>query len=270
MIKQTLNAQRYSKHTVSTYISCLEKFYTFLNYNDTAINDDSIKDYMLYLIKKNYSRSSQNQHINAIKFYLEKVLNNERKVYHIKRPRNERTLPIVLSKVEVQVILSKVKNLKHKAMLSLLYSSGLRIGELLAVKINDIDSSRMLLHVKNGKGAKDRMVPLAENVLQLLRQYYKIYKPIGYLFNGQGNHQYSPISVRNVLKRAVYASNIKKKVTPHTLRHSYATHLLEAGIDLRYIQVILGHSSSRTTELYTHVSSKKLNAVKSPIETMHL
>lgn len=225
---------------------------------------------MLSLIEQNYSRSSQNQHINAIKFYLEKVLNNEKKVYCIDRPRKEKTLPVVLSKNEIQSILLNVKNLKHKAMLSLLYSSGLRIGELLAIRINDIDSHRMLIHVKQSKGAKDRMVPLAENVLALLRQYYKTYKPDGYLFNGYENLKYSPISVRNVLKRAVQASNIKKRVTPHTLRHSYATHLLEAGIDLRYIQSILGHASTRTTELYTHVSTKKLNTITSPIETMQL
>ena len=179
-------------------------------------------------------------------------------------------LPTVLSEQEIQLIFSNIKNLKHKAILSLIYSSGIRIGEALNLTINDLDSDRMLISIRRGKGEKDRMVPMASNVLKLLRVYYKEYKPVNYLFNGNDNGSYSATSVRNVLKRAVYKSNIKKNVTPHTLRHSYATHLLEKGTDLRYIQVILGHSSVKTTEIYTHVSTKNLQAIKSPIEEMQL
>jgi len=222
------------------------------------------------LVAKGYSRSSQNQHINAIKFYLEKVLKQKQKSYYIERPLKKRMLPTVLSEQEIQLIFSNIKNLKHKAILSLIYSSGIRIGEALNLTINDLDSDRMLISIRRGKGEKDRMVPMASNVLKLQRVYYKEYKPVNYLFNGNENGPYSATSVRNVLKRAVYKSYIKKNVTPHTLRHSYATHLLEKGTDLRYIQVILGHSSVKTTEIYTHVSTKNLQAIKIPIEEMQL
>ena len=269
-IKQKLKYKRYSPNTISTYVSCLEQFNRFIQKKGLQINEATIYQYLMSLVEKGYSRSSQNQHLNAIKFYLEKVLKQESKAYYIERPLKKRKLPVVLSEKEIQLILSNLGNLKHKALLSLIYSCGLRVGEALNLKINDLDSDRMLISVRNGKGEKDRMVPLAPNVLKLLRTYYKQYQPSDYLFNGAEQGPYSATSIRNVLKRAVYKSYIKKNVTPHTLRHSYATHLLEKGTDLRYIQVILGHSSVKTTEIYTHVSTKNLQAIKSPIEEMQL
>jgi len=269
-IKQKLKYKRYSPNTISTYVSCLDQFNRFIQKKGLQINEATIYQYLMSLVEKGYSRSSQNQHINAIKFYLEKVLKQESKTYYIERPLKKRKLPVVLSENEIQRILSNIRNLKHKALLSLIYSCGLRVGEALNLKINDLDSDRMLISVRNGKGEKDRMVPLASNVLKLLRTYYKQYQPSDYLFNGAEQGPYSATSIRNVLKRAVYKSYIKKNVTPHTLRHSYATHLLEKGTDLRYIQVILGHSSVKTTEIYTHVSTKNLQAIKSPIEEMQL
>jgi integrase/recombinase XerD len=269
-IKQKLRYKRYSPNTIRTYISCLEQFNRFIKSEKLQINEPVIYQYLMGLVAKGYSRSSQNQHINAIKFYLEKVLKQKQKSYYIERPLKKRMLPTVLSEQEIQLIFSNIKNLKHKAILSLIYSSGIRIGEALNLTINDLDSDRMLISIRRGKGEKDRMVPMASNVLKLLRVYYKEYKPVNYLFNGNDNSPYSATSVRNVLKRAVYKSYIKKNVTPHTLRHSYATHLLEKGTDLRYIQVILGHSSVKTTEIYTHVSTKNLQAIKSPIEEMQL
>ena len=269
-IKQKLRYKRYSPNTIRTYISCLEQFNRFIKSEKLQINEPVIYQYLMGLVAKGYSRSSQNQHINAIKFYLEKVLKQKQKSYYIERPLKKRMLPTVLSEQEIQLIFSNIKNLKHKAILSLIYSSGIRIGEALNLTINDLDSDRMLISIRRGKGEKDRMVPMASNVLKLLRVYYKEYKPVNYLFNGNENGPYSATSVRIVLKRAVYKSYIKKNVTPHTLRHSYATHLLEKGTDLRYIQVILGHSSVKTTEIYTHVSTKNLQAIKSPIEEMQL
>ena len=269
-IKQKLKYKRYSPNTISTYVSCLDQFNRFIQKKGLQINEATIYQYLMSLVEKGYSRSSQNQHINAIKFYLEKVLKQESKTYYIERPLKKRKLPTVLSEKEIQLIFSNIGNLKHKALLSLIYSCGLRVGEALNLKINDLDSDRMLISVRNGKGEKDRMVPLANNVLTLLRKYYKEYRPITFLFNGAENEMYSATSIRNVLKRAVHMAHIKKNVTPHTLRHSYATHLLEKGTDLRYIQVILGHSSVKTTEIYTHVSTKNLQAIKSPIEEMQL
>lgn len=249
-------------------MSCLKQFNTYMN--GAEINEDSIKDYLYMLSNKQYSKSTINQHVNAIKFYLEKILRQKRKSYFIERPRGEKKLPVVLSIDEVQSIFKNIRNLKHKAILTLLYSSGMRIGEILQLKIEDIDSDRMLIHIRNSKGAKDRLVPLAENVVILLRAYYRKYKPEVYLFNGETNLQYSATSIRRVLEKAVHKAYIKKRVTPHTLRHSYATHLLERGTDLRYIQILLGHSSVKTTEIYTHVSTKNLQIIKSPIEEMQI
>jgi integrase/recombinase XerD len=176
------------------------------------------------------------------------------------RPKREKRLPDVLSPEEVKSILESIQNLKHRCIFYVIYSGGLRISECLKLKIHDIDSERMVIRVRQSKGAKDRDVPLSPTCLISLRSYYKMYRPETYLFEGKKGYPYSASSVRKVLKRAVYKNAIKKRVTVHTLRHSYATHLLENGTDLRLIQELLGHSSSRTTELYTHVSQASKQA----------
>ena len=163
-------------------------------------------------------------------------------------------------------IISSISNLKHKVAISLIYSAGLRIGEVVSLKIQDIDSERMLIEIKNGKGSKDRVVPLAQNMLEILRKYYRQYEPKEYLFNGAKGGQYSPISIRNVLKRASRKARIRKNVTPHMLRHSFATHLLESGTDLRHIQLLLGHNSTKTTEIYTHVATSSFSGIKNPLD----
>jgi integrase/recombinase XerD len=178
-------------------------------------------------------------------------------------------LPNVLSKEEVKAILESTKNIKHRAMLSLIYSCGLRCGELIHLKPTDIDSKRNLVIIRNGKGRKDRIVPLSPKILDLLREYYKSNKPKIYLFEGQFEGiMYSDRSLQLVLKQSLQTANIKKPVTLHWLRHSYATHLLESGTDLRYIQELLGHNSSKTTEIYTHVSTKSLQQIKSPFDDL--
>ena len=267
-VKETLSIQRYSENTISTYLSCLEKFGAFTHSNNTSINDESIKDYMLYLIQQNYSRSNQNQHINAIKFYLEKVLNHTRKVYHIERPLKEHTLPKVLNKSEVKAILNATSNLKHRCILELGYSSGLRIGEVLSLKIRDIDSERMLIRVEQAKGRKDRYTILSNSLLIKLRAYYKVYRPNLFLFEGFNNQAYSASSIQKILMRATKKAKLNKRVTYHMLRHSFATHLLENGTDLRVIQELLGHNSSKTTEIYTHVSNVLIQKVTSPLDNL--
>lgn len=173
----------------------------------------------------------------------------------------------MLSKEDVKEILNAPINIKHKAMLSLIYACGLRCGELLSLKLNDIDSDRMILHIKNAKGKKDRIVPLSEKIVALLRDYYKAAKPKLFLFEGQvKGTRYDERSLQNVLKQSVAKTSITKPVTLHWLRHSYATHLLENGTDLRYIQELLGHKSSKTTEIYTHVSTKSIRQIKSPFD----
>jgi len=231
------------------------------------VTTKQINSYILDLIKsKNISTSQQNQRINAVKFYFEKVLGREKQYYELHRPRKENKLPKVLSKNEVKSILDSTGNIKHKCILMLIYSAGLRRSELLNLKPADIDSERMLIHILGAKGKKDRITLLSENILKLLRQYYKEYHPKKYLFEGQSGGKYSPTSVANILKKASFKAGIRKNVTPHMLRHSFATHLLEQGTDLRYIQELLGHESSKTTEIYTHVSKKAIDKIKNPID----
>jgi integrase/recombinase XerD len=178
-------------------------------------------------------------------------------------------LPNVLSKEEAAAILKAPKNVKHKAMLSLIYACGLRRSELLHLKPTDVDSKRNLLIIRNAKGYKDRVTPLSEKIIVLLREYYKEYKPKYWLFEGQKSGEaYSETSLQEVLKATIEKAGIKKPVTLHWLRHSYATHLLENGTDLRYIQELLGHKSSKTTEIYTHVSVKSIQKIKSPFDDL--
>jgi site-specific recombinase XerD len=190
----------------------------------------------------------------------------QKQFYNLHRPKKEHKLPKVLSKNEVKKILDSSKNIKHKSILMLIYSAGLRRSELLNLHISDIDSERMVINIRGAKGKKDRISLLSGNMLNMLRDYYKKFKPVKYLFEGPGNSKYSSTSVSNILKKATAKAGINKKVTPHMLRHSFATHLLEQGTDLRYIQELLGHSSSKTTEIYTHVSKRAIDKIKNPID----
>lgn len=266
--KKLLYQKRYSDNTIKIYLSYFRDFIAhFHDKNIDDISKEEINAYILKLIKeKRISISQQNQRINAIKFYYEKVLGRPKTYYDIERPRKEKKLPNVLSKEEVKRILDKAKNKKHKAILALLYSCGLRRSEIINLHITDIDSSRMLLKVRGAKGKKDRYVQLSASLLPLLREYYKEYKPEVYLFNGQNKKQYSASSILKLIKKYAKQAGIQKNVTPHMLRHSFATHHLEQGTDLRYIQQWLGHSSSKTTEIYTHVSENAFHKFKNPID----
>jgi len=265
-----LERRRYSENTIQTYGSLFEKFLNY--YKDITpekLTDTHVAEFQTYLVKeKKVSTSSQNQYINAIKFYFEKVLGREKGYYHIERPIKEFKLPKVLTEKEVAAILNSVHNLKHKAMLLLVYSSGLRAGELINLRISDIDGEQMRLFVRGGKGKKDRVTILSQKALVVLREYFKKYRPKAYLFEGQNGGAYTTTSLRKVFERAVLNSKIKKRMTLHTLRHSFATHLLEQGVDIRYIQVLLGHNSSKTTEVYTHITHKGWNKIISPLDIL--
>lgn len=266
--KHLLVQKRYSQNTQVIYNSYFKDFCIyFQNKNLENITLAQINSYILYLIKSKYiSGSQQNQRINAIKFYYEKVLGREKQYYELYRPKKEHKLPKVLSKKEVKRIFDETLNLKHKCILMLIYSAGLRRSELLNLVPTDIDSGRMIIHINGAKGKKDRISLLSDNLLQLLRQYYKEYRPKQYLFEGQNGGQYSASSVAKVLKKSASKACIRKNVTPHMLRHSFATHLLEQGTDLRYIQELLGHENSKTTEIYTHVSKKAIEKIKNPMD----
>lgn len=263
---------RYSKNTQKVYESCFEEFINYYHWKTPGeISDQEIQAYLRYLIEeRGISTSYQNQAINAIKFYYEKVLGGARKVYYIERPRQEKTLPVVCSLEEIERILKATNNLKHRAMLMTAYSAGLRVGELLNLRPVDIDSERMLINVRGGKGKKDRVTLLSDNLLKTLREYYRDYRPGEFLFTGQMGGRYSARSIQNVLKRSCELAKVSKRVTMHTLRHSFATHLLESGVSLRYIQSLLGHASPKTTEIYTHVTMRGMGQLRNPLDDMDL
>ena len=269
-VSNKLKERRYSQSTISVYTHCLRQFNAWLNGADPKDQKKKDIDSFLRSVAKNYSRSTQNQYVNAIKFYYEQIVGRSKTFYDIDRPRKEKKLPIVLSQKEAKDLIDRAYNLKHKAIVVLLYSCGMRVGELINLKIEDIDSERMLISIRNAKGFKDRTVPLHPSSLNLLRQYFKKFRPREYLLNGQNGVKYSATSVRAVIRRSSKSAGIKKNVTPHTLRHSYATHLLESGVDLRIIQTILGHNSVKTTEIYTHVSKKHIANVYNPLDDISI
>ena len=266
---QKLELKRYSINAARTYISCFEKFMNHFNGSALIeITEEDIQQYMNKLALKGVSSSQLNQTLNSIKFYYEIVLQMPNRFYSIERPFKERKLPKVLSKEEIFKIINSTNNIKHKCILSLLYSAGLRRQELLNLKVTDIDSKRMMIKIYQGKGKKDRMTVLSTKVLDDLRQYFKEWKPVNYLFEGSPGKQYSTTSVKRILTNAAKKAKITRHVTPHMLRHSFATHLLENGTDLRFIQKIMGHNSSKTTEIYTHVSMAHMQEIKSPFDSL--
>lgn len=266
-----LKSRRYSENTIKTYSEALKSFLVFFGDKptDEITNADVIFYNNDYILKNGLSPSYQNQIVNAIKLFFLSVENRKIEIEKIHRPKREKLLPNVLSKAEVKLILNAHANIKHRTALSLMYSCGLRRSELLNLKPADVDSNRNIIVIRQAKGKKDRIVPLSVKILAMLREYYMYYKPITWLFEGlTPGEKYDEGSLAHVLKQALVKTDISKPVTLHWLRHSYATHLLENGTDLRYIQEILGHTSSRTTEIYTHVSTRSIQMVKSPFDEL--
>lgn len=267
--KRWLSSRRYSANTIKTYSDALHTFLKYYHYKPIAqiSNEDVIEFNNDYILKKNFSSSFQNQVVNSVKLFFREIQGSELNVDLVHRPKREKLLPNVLSMDEVKELLEATQNLKHKTMLSLIYACGLRSGELLNLIPTHIDSKRGVIIIKQAKGKKDRIAPLGDKIIEMLRNYYVTFKPEKYLFEGQAKgNQYDARSLQQVLKQSLAKTAIKKPVTLHWLRHSYATHLLENGTDLRYIQEILGHKSSKTTEIYTHVSTKSIQKIKSPFD----
>lgn len=265
----------YSNNTNNTY------YYFLLRYINTyrqasieqinAFSSEVINNYhQQMLAEKKYAEQTINQSVNAIKYYYTNILNKTVELQQVVRPKIGRKLPKIWSKEEIGKILSATNNVKHKALLSLIYGSGLRIGEALSLTAENIDSKRMQINIFKGKGKKDRVTIMSQTTLNILREYYKEFRPKEYLFEGQYGGKYSACSAGKVLAKAIRKSKVRKRGGLHSLRHSFATHLLESGTDLRYIQELLGHNSSRTTEIYTHVSQKYIQNIKSPLDDIEL
>lgn len=260
--------KRYSKNTITSYQSHLRL--TKLHFRGKTmkeINDNELFHFIYYLVStKKISSSYQRQIVGALKLFYKEIYDRSIPFEYLKVQRYEQKLPVVLSKEEVRKIIGCINNLKHKAIISLLYGSGLRIGELLELRKFDIDSERMLIHVKGAKGKKDRYTILSKKVLDILRSYYLQFKPNDYLFEGQKGGKYSSESAGQVFKRSLIKVRINKRATLHTLRHSFATHLLEDGVGIAHIQKLLGHKNIKTTLIYTHIAQDSLFKIRSPLD----
>ncbi len=268
MVEQKLKLRGYSENTQRTYLQQFKEFLLFFkDAHPVDLTDIDIRNYILYLIEyKKLSKNTQNQAINAIKFFYEKVMLQDRKVYYLERPMKDKKLPEVLSQEEVVNIFEALDNIKHKTMLMLIYSAGLRRSEMLNLRIGDVDFHRNIVFIRSGKGHKDRQSVLSQNLAPLLQNYLREYNPGFWLFEGVDGERYSASSLQKILKRATKKAGVKKVVRLHMLRHSFATHLLESGTSTRYIQVLLGHESPKTTEIYAHVSRFALDKIQSPLD----
>jgi len=268
-LREELVARKYSPKTVKSYIHYNKDFLGFSSKMPREITQKDTRDYLVYLAEqKQASTSSLNIVINALKFYYGEILKRNF-VYEIKRPKKDKKLPVVLSGEEISALLSSIANIKHRALLMLTYSAGLRVSEVVRLRIEDIDAQRKLIHVRGAKGRRDRYTILSDVVITILRRYLKEYKPDNWLFPGANPGRHITIrTAQAVFEHACETTGIQKDVTIHSLRHSFATHLLENGVDLRYVQELLGHGSSKTTEIYTHVSNRDLTKIKSPLDTL--
>jgi len=264
---QKLQLKKYAQSTIGTYVPCFERFINYYRDHDVnSLNETHIRAYLAELVKRKASNSAINQAVNAIKFYYEIVLDMPNRYYDIERPRPEQKLPKVLAKEEVLAIIENTQNIKHRCIVEMLYSAGLRRSELLNLKITDIDGPRRAIRVEGAKGNKDRITLLSERMLGHLREYFVAWRPKKYLFESPEGGQYSASSVAHIISGAAKKAGIRKQVTPHVLRHSFATHLLESGTDIRSIQVLLGHNSLKTTEIYTHIATTSFASIKNPLD----
>ncbi|MFA7572906.1 MAG: site-specific tyrosine recombinase/integron integrase [Lutispora sp.] len=267
-LNDVLKLNGYSSKTRKAYIGHIKRFIDYYEENPSKFNKNDINRYLLYLLEnQGHSHSYVNQAISAIKFLYKDVFKRHNIIIDVPRPKKEDKLPEVLSQQEIIKVLNAVENIKHRAILFLIYSAGLRVGEVVRLKVSDIDGDRMLIHIVQGKGRKDRYSVLSEVALEELRTYVRKYKPDYWLFPGvEAGRFLTERSVQKVFENARIKAAIKKKVSVHSLRHSFATHLLEGGVDLRYIQELLGHQSSKTTEIYTHVTEKSIKNIASPLD----
>lgn len=267
-----LKRRRYRENTIRTYSELVRQFLRVLGKHDpsTLVEQDIARYIQKYYVDKGHSSSYQNQAVNALKLYYKVEFEKEIGLKVALRPRREHKLPNVLSTDDVRQILQSFDNEKHRTIFYLIYSGGMRINEAVNMRLTDIDSKRGMIRIRDAKGGKDREVPLSKTLLDQIRAYYKEYRPKEWLFEGQFGGQYTARSIQALFRQAIERTGIKKRATVHTLRHSYATHLLENGTDLRIIQELLGHKSSKTTEIYTHVSQRLKQNVPNPLDQLGL
>jgi site-specific recombinase XerD len=268
-MEMDMKLRRFSPKTITCYLACMKGVAKHFRKSPAELGDEEIRAYLYYLMEeRKASQSVLVQTYSALKFFFENTLQKQWNAIRIPRCKQRRKLPGVLTREEVESILSATKNLKHRAILMTLYSAGLRIGEVTRLKVSDIESGRMMIRVNEGKGLKDRYTLLGERNLEMLRRYWKAYRPLEWLFPGRNASDPVSISaIQRVFKTSLAKAGIKKKASVHTLRHCFATHLLESGTDLYYIQRLLGHKSAGTTSVYLHITGKDIGKIKSPLDS---
>jgi integrase/recombinase XerD len=271
-LQRKLQLKGYSMATIRNYGYAFQQFRQYYRSRDLGtVTKKEIEDYVLHLREKKLQGETLiHTAINAIKFYYEQVLARKKEQYEIQRPKKPQQLPTVFSANEVKKIIDAITNLKHRSMLMIGYAAGLRVSEIVALELKDIDSERMVIHIRRAKGKKDREVMLSETLLEVLREYYMIYQPKKFLFEGQTGDAYGKRSINQIMEDAKLRAGVTKKGNIHAFRHSFATHLLEGGTSLNIIQQLLGHNDIKTTLRYTHVSKQLLSQVKSPLDSISL
>jgi integrase/recombinase XerD len=269
-MKRDLELKNYSPKTRSAYLASVRSFASHFHQSPDELGDHEIREYLHYLLTdRKVSQSAMSQAYSGLKFFYETTLKRDWDGFRIPRVKMRKKLPVILSQQEVQALFSVIRNLKHRAILMTIYSAGLRVSEAVHLKVSDIDSQRMMIHIQQGKGDKDRYTLLANRTLDLLRGYWREYRPQDWLFYSHSfERPLSSRTVQKVFERALHQAEIKKPATVHTLRHSFATHLLEAGTDLYHIQHLLGHTTPKTTAIYLHLSRKELAKVISPLDLL--
>ena len=268
-MKEDLLLKAYSPHTQRAYLGCARHFASHYMRSPEEMGEQEIRGFLLHLVQdRNASPATQDMYVSALKFLYVVTLKRPEVVKDLSHPKRPKTLPVILSPEEVLRVFAAIRSVKYKAIIAAAYAAGLRISEVCSLSVSDIDSQRMRIHIRSGKGKKDRYVMLGESLLTLLRQYYQGVLPRGgYLFPGQQPQRHvSTSSVSRVLQKVIQETGWSKKVTMHTLRHCFATHLLEAGTDIRILQVLLGHSSIRTTLRYTHITDRLVQKLVSPLD----
>ena len=265
-----LSSKRYSEQTIKSYLFSVKQFLAYYSGKDPLdIGNEDVNFYIHnYIVPKGYSISVQRQLVSAIKLFFDYAKGDKMDVEKLVSPQKSNTLPKLLAVSEIKKMLEVSSNLKHKTIIMTLYGTGVRMAELVGLTVKDIDSAQMVIHILGGKGNKDRNVQLSEVLLKQLRIYFKAYRPKVYLFEGQKGGKYSTTAVNAILRKAASRAGLNKRVSAHMIRHSYATHMMDKGVGIRYIQMLLGHKSSKTTEIYTHVSQKNIKNLHNPLDDL--
>jgi len=262
--ERELRIKNYSDRTIKSYLYSLREYFAFKMNNLTELDQDNIRNYLLHCEQKNISPQSRNLFLNAIKFYYRNVLKNQQKI-EIQSAKRPKGLPVVLSRIEIRKIIESSKNPKHKLLLSLAYGAGLRVSEVIGLKVQDLDLDELTIHIKQAKGQKDRISVIPESIADELRNLIAGKGNNDFVFASERGGKLTIRTAQKVFENALCASGIKKNATFHSLRHSFATHLLENGTDVRYVQELLGHQNIRTTQRYTQVTNPQLKNIKSPL-----